>query len=101
MHLDKRLGDNIEEWRKIGTSETVLKSLSVGVPINFSSRPNKYFKRNPKFVKAHSDCIKNKLKELLEKDAIEVVTRKLKVISPLNVDPKKNKKYRLITNLKV
>ena len=41
------------------------------------------------------------IKSLVEKGALEICTVKPKFISPINVVPKKNNKYRLITNLKV
>lgn len=101
MDLESRLRDNLNNWEKIGAPTTVLEWLREGVPIKFVSKPNHTVLHNPKFSDLHRTFIRGELKRLLEKGAIERCIKKPMFVSPINVVPKKNKKYRLITNLKL
>jgi hypothetical protein len=99
--LQTRLGDCIEAWERIGASKTICSWVKDGVPINFKSVPNNTRLFNPPFSKVHRNFIKSELTRLLLAGAIEKCEHLPKFISPLNVVPKKNNKFRLITNLKM
>lgn len=98
--LQNRLGTYQAEWSKIGTSTTVLDWIRDGVPIPFKKTPCHTRLCNPKFSKVHYEFLQKELSRLLIAGAIEKCTHKPYFISPLNVVPKKDNKFRLITNLK-
>ena len=101
IDLESRLRDHLHNWRKINASDTVIEWIRDGVPIPFVKRPNKTLLSNPKFSDIHRKFIKEEIKRLLEKGALERCNHKPDFVSPINVVPKKNKKYRLSTNLKL
>jgi hypothetical protein len=98
--LKDRLGSRQEAWKNIGCDATVLEWVVIGAPLHFKTIPLKTFKPNPRFTPVHRCFIRSELQELLKKGAIEVCLQKPNFISPLNVVPKKNGKFRLICNLK-
>ena len=99
-NIEKRLKSCIDSWKRINAGETVLNWIEEGVPIPFNDRPGHRYIPNPKFNKVHYEFIQKEIGRLLSIGAIEICQMKPRFISPLNVVPKKNGSYRLITNLK-
>ena len=100
IDLEGRLRSRLNAWKQIDSNEKVLKWIEEGVPITFVSKRCKTYISNPRFTKIHETFIKEELIRLTLNGAIEKCSNKPLYISPLNVVPKKNGKFRLITNLK-
>jgi hypothetical protein len=99
--MQTQLGSHVDAWNRIGASSNVIDWVVNCVPIQFNTVPNHTWLPNPKFSAVHRTFIRSEVKRLLEIDAIEECVHKPYFVSPINVVPKKQNKFRLITNLKV
>lgn len=104
LRFFNRLKDNIEAWRKIGASNTVLRWIEEGYRLPLRSRPHKKTMGNH-ISAGHPQAwfVDQVIKEMLGAEAAEEVASldDLRVVSPLNVAPKKgDNKWRLILDLR-
>ena len=93
------LPGNATEWAKIGASKTVIKWITDGVPVIFDKIPDPCFHKNHYMTDAQCAFVDEKLSELKNTGAVEVLDYKPHCVSALGVRPKKNKKNRLIHDL--
>lgn len=87
-------------WREIGASETLLDWVKNGVPIPFNSQPSPFEIKNRLFTLKETCFINDEIKRLLNLGYISVSLTKPRCVSNINVVPKKNNKFRLITDLR-
>jgi hypothetical protein len=91
---------NLDAWRRIGASDTLLNWLDVGVPFiplkNITPPP--FYIPSPKFSQPQTDFIRSEIATLLQKGYIEPTDNPY-CVSPLKCVSKKNGKLRLCHNL--
>ena len=87
-------------WRDIGADKTVLNWIKSGVPIIFNEQPEPFFRDNHKLSRKEVEFVDNEISDLLLVGAVDRLNYKPDFISPLGVVPKKNKKLRLIHDLR-
>ena len=91
---------NIGEWSKIGANPDVLKWISDGVELPFDSKPNSYEYKNHALNVEQAVFIDRELSSLLKAKVISRVDKKPFCVSAIGCVPKKNKKWRLIVDLR-
>lgn len=89
-----------KSWRQIGASETVLDWIVNGVPCSFNKEPEPCIFENPAFGEAENKFLVQELALLESKNMVQKVSEIPHCVSPLKVIRKKNKKYRLICDLR-
>lgn len=94
------LRKSISHWNKIGTSDVVKQWILEGVRLPFHEVPDNFELQNHTLSNAQQLFIQSEIHRLIECDYIEVCERKPKCVSPLGCVPKRNGKYRLITDLR-
>ena len=93
------MGLNINEWRAIGASETVIKWLVDGIKIDFINNPETFQFNNKQFNPKETVFIRSEIQRLLNAKYIKTCDSS-DYISPLTCVPKKTGGYRLIVNLR-
>ena len=92
---------NLEKWKEIGASRTVVDWIHYGVLLPFSQLPEPTELPNRKFSAHQAAFLDSELKKLVKNGVIKKCCVKPVVVSPLNVVPKKGKnKWRLIIDLR-
>ena len=92
---------NFDKWREIGASPTVIDWLQQGVTIPFISEPPSCEIPNRRLTRVQESFLNSEINVLVNDNIIKRCSTKPKVISPLNVVPKKGKnKWRLIIDLR-
>lgn len=97
----KGIRDCLDFWRGFCSSRWVLAWLEHGFVLWWKGAEPapKYFQNHGGAVQ-HADFVSRAISDLLEAGAIVCTTDRPKVVSPLNVVPKKNGKLRLILDLR-
>ncbi len=94
---------NLQKWKDIGASNTVLDWISSGVHIPFTEVPPDYCGKNRYFSQNEEDFIASEIHRLCGNGSLRVIhpwDEKPVCISPINCVPKKNNKFRLVTDLR-
>ena len=89
---------NLNNWRYIGTNETILKWLSEGVKFEFLRNPLPFYRPNKHFTSSASTFLREEIQRLLKNNYI--VPSDSEYISPLSCVAKRNGGFRLIINLR-
>lgn len=90
-----------DAWQRINSPQHVIDWISDGVPIVFSRHPMTFDLPNRHFSTKENSLISHELERLRQLCAIEECIRKPRCISPINIVPKKDNKYRLVINLRL
>ena len=98
--VDSRLTECQEHWKRIGASEVVQTWIAEGVKIPFVTLPEGFELNNHSFSAVQKAFIDNEVKRLVDCNFIEVCERKPVCVSPIGCVPKRNGKFRLITDLR-
>ena len=86
-----------EAWARIGASQTILKWISEGVPLEFDQIPQECELQNRVEGVNQRKFVDTEVEKLLQKGSIKQVSRdKIHCVLPLRCVPKKLKKYRLV-----
>ena len=93
------LQQNLQAWVNIGASETVVSWIKEGLHIPFHKAPPSFHLNNPKLSEKQSKFVDTELQSLLKNGNIKESRTVPYCVSPIKVVPKKNKKFRLVTNL--
>ena len=93
------MGININVWRSIGASETVINWLTDGIKIDFLKTPEIFKFNNKQFNPKETVFIRSEIQRLLKANYIRTCESS-DYISPLSCVPKKTGGYRLIVNLR-
>ena len=88
------------KWLNIGTNDTVLEWIRNGVTIPWKQTPLQFELNNRVFTVKETEFINSEIQNLLVSGAIAVCTSKPTCVSPIGCVPKKNKSFRLITDLR-
>jgi hypothetical protein len=92
---------NVEKWKQIGASGTVIDWVEHGVLLPFFQLPRPTELPNRKFSAKQAFFLDGELKNLVKNCVIKKCSQKPFVVSPLNVVPKKGKnQWRLIIDLR-
>lgn len=94
------LASNIDAWRQIGASETVLRYISNGVKFPIVDIPS-FCCENKQFSSLQSKFLLKEINDLLWLGHVVPCGVKPRCVSPINCIPKKNGKYRLVTDLRL
>ena len=93
------MGLNINAWRSIGASETVVNWLIDGIKIDFLKTPETFKFNNKQFSPKETVFIRSEIQRLLKANYIRTCESS-DYISPLSCVPKKTGGYRLVVNLR-
>ena len=92
---------NAEAYAQIGANQTVLNWIKSGVPLIFDQKPPEQFEiKNQKFNDRHHKFIKTEIQDLCASGCVKLCKEKPHCVSPIKCIPKKNKKLRLICDLR-
>lgn len=95
------LGDNLLAWNKIGAPQVIKSWIKHGVPLVFTdTTPDSFEFYNPHMNKKERSFVRGEIRALLRRGAIRQVNNKPFCVSPIKCVPKKNGKFRLITDLR-
>lgn len=94
------LRKSISHWNKIGASDIVRQWILEGVRLPFHEVPDRFELQNHTLSNVQQGFISTEIKRLIECDYIEACEKKPKCVSPLGCVPKRNGKFRLITDLR-
>ena len=94
------LRNNTDAWRRIDAPDYVLEWIINGVPIPFVSGVEPFELKNRTFNRQQTAFIDSEIDRLLSTGYVEKCVSKPTCISPLSVVPKRNNKYRLVTDLR-
>ncbi len=97
--FSKQLKSGLNYWETIAPV-TVVNWIKDGIQIPFQEKRPDHFVLPNKVSSKYADFVSNEIEDLLHKDVIEQVYEVPLCTSPINVVPKKNGKYRLITDLR-
>ena len=100
MQIQCALREKISEWTKIGANETVKQWINCGARIPLTNNPSEFFIPNRKFQRWEAEYIDQELSKLIDSGAIKQVQSKPTCVSPINLVAKKNKKFRLVVDLR-
>lgn len=96
-----RLRRSYEFWRSIGASSMILKIINNGYFLPFIREPRVATFKNHRSALQNSEFVMDAVQDLLKVGSIEEVSENdIIICSPLGVVPKKNKKLRLILDLR-
>ena len=93
------LTDNVNNWIDIDSPQYVLDWLTSGVKIPFIFEPTPFRINNGLLSKAHSNFARDKIQHLVQCGFLKRYDNPI-CVSPICVVPKKNKKFRLIVDLR-
>jgi hypothetical protein len=90
------------QWMQEGTPPTLLHWIHLGVPLPIWQLPALHALRNHHLSPNQEEFIKNKISHLVQEQALqELLPHEQAFLSPIRVVPKKNRKHRLIINMKL
>jgi hypothetical protein len=90
----------ISEWKRIGTSNTVLTWIEQGVPVPLLSNPEVFEIPNHNLDQAKKHFLRDEINRLKARGYVSECSVKPRFISPIGCVPKKSGGYRLITDLR-
>ena len=90
----------LDNWKRIGASDTVLTWISEGVPVSLKQRPEKFHLPNHSFNFSESLFVCKEIDRLLRAGYIKQCDKKPDYISPIGCVSKKTGGYRLITDFR-
>lgn len=94
------LSKSWETWRKIDTPENILEWIVNGVSAPFSNLPPPCHFENHKLTDTQKTFVAAEVKRLAGSGSISKVDSKPQCVVPIGCVPKKNKKHRLIVDLR-
>lgn len=100
MCIVSTLRTNLTSWENIEAPQHVLDWLQCGVEIPFKTLPKQFELGNHNLNKTQCSFIDREIHRLLENKYIQQCDKKPLFVSPIGCVPKKNNKYRLITDLR-
>jgi hypothetical protein len=102
MPMLNALHAKLPSWKHIRTPSVVLHWIRQGVPLIFKEPggPSTCHHNNPHFSIQERFFIRKELKDLVQRSMIQKVNYVPHCVSPIKCVPKKNKKLRLITDLR-
>jgi hypothetical protein len=89
-----------DAWSRLHLSDTLQYWLREGVRIPLNVLPNPFELKNHRLSRNQETFVDKEIITLLQAGAIEKCSNKPLCVSPIGVVPKKNKKFRLITDLR-
>jgi len=95
-----KLGEKVQAWKNINAPQYVIDWVVNGVPIPFSQPVPDFELDNHRLNYIQCAFIDKEIQRLLLSGYIEPCDSKPKCVSPIGCVPKRNKKYRLITDLR-
>ena len=98
--MKNNLCSNIENWISLGASDTVLTWLRHCVKFPIEGDISSFELPNGRFSIKEEAFLNTEISNLLLLGCIERVTSKPKCVSPISCVPKKNNKFRLVTDLR-
>ena len=100
--MDNPLLTNLQKWREIGASETVLDWIANGIKLNFVNKPHPFILNNRRASLIEQQFIGTEIQSLLNRGYIveSGESHKPICISPIYCIPKKKGKFRLINDLR-
>ena len=100
LNRGSTLSDHVLAWENIDAPDYVIQWIKNGVSIPIKDEVKPFELQNHKLSSAQSVFIDQEITRLLLNDYIEQCPYKPKCISPIGCVPKKNNKFRLITDLR-
>ena len=98
--MKNNLHSNLENWKSLGASDTVLSWIEQGVKFPLIGDISSFELPNGNFSAKQETFLNSEINNLLLLGCIERVTSKPKCVSPISCVPKKNGKFRLVTDLR-
>ena len=98
--MKNNLRRNIDNWKSIGASDTVLNWIEQGVKFPLIGDIDSFELPNGQFTHKQEEFLSSEISNLLLLGCIERVYTKPKCVSPISCVPKKNGKIRLVTDLR-
>ena len=98
--MKNNLRANICNWRSTGASETVFDSIQNGIKFPLMREVGDFEINNGRFSFKEEEFLKTEISNLLLLGCIDVAAHKSKCVSPISCVPKKNGKFRLVTDLR-
>lgn len=89
-----------DEWCAIGANSSVLEWIKDGVKIPWSQTPQSFVLPNRQFSIAEELFLDKEISALLQSGAITECKERPLCVSPIGCVPKKNKSFRLVTDLR-
>jgi len=99
----KNISKCVKEWAQVGAPDYILSWIKDGITLPFNDKPEKFVLPNRDFSSKEKQFIDNELQRLVANGSIVQCSNDNlpQCISPISCVPKKNKKLRLITDLRV
>ena len=94
------LQSNIDKWKSIGASNTIINWINEGVRLPLSGDIKSFEFNNGKFSAKESNFLKAEINNLLLQGFIDIAESKPQCVSPITCVPKKNGTFRLVTDLR-
>lgn len=98
--MKNNLVNNIDNWKSIGASNTVLQWIEHGIQFPLVGEIDSFEFTNRVFSRKEQTFLHSEISDLLLLGCVERVTSKPKCVSPISCVPKKNGKFRLVTDLR-
>ena len=98
--MKNNLHSNLENWKSLGASDTVLSWIEHGVKFPLIGDISSFELPNGNFSAKQETFLNSEINNLLLLGCIERVPSKPKCVSPISCVPKKNGKFRLVTDLR-
>ena len=94
------LQSNIEKWKSVGASDTVINWLNNGVKFSLSDNVRSFEFQNGTFSQKETHFLESEIESLLTQGCIDIAECKPNCVSPITCVPKKNGDFRLVTDLR-
>jgi len=95
-----KLCDNLDSWKNIHAPDYIVDWIRNGVPVPLTSDDISFELDNHRLSVTEEFFVDSEIQRLLLKGYVELCDYKPRCVSPIGCVPKKNKKYRLITDLR-
>ena len=100
MYNEEQFHSNLENWKSLGASNTVLSWIEHDVKFPRNGDISSFELPNGNLSAKQETFLNSEINNLLLLGCIERVTSRLKCVSPISCLPKKNGKFRLVTDLR-
>ena len=94
--MRRSLQSNIDKWKSIGASDTVINWINEGVKFPLLGEVNSFEFPNAKFSTKETRFLETEINSLLLQGCINIADNKPKCISPITCVPKKNEDFMVL-----